>query len=250
MKFLKFFFFSFFLCVSSVASNDINLSNENNRFEGLDKTKNSFKIINQINQINTSKIKTEYGDFVKLTVPYYSTNSEIGTPELPSLMKLISVPNGSEVDVNIINKASKKIKLSEVFYSLLVISIMIAIADQTANLFKDSFQRLRPCYNESLISFVRLVNESCGGKYGFFSAHASNSFSLAVFFGLLFKNKFRFIIYMTLFYASLISFSRIYLGVHFPLDIFFGGVYGIITGLVIFRIYENRLNFFKFLNKS
>lgn len=145
---------------------------------------------------------------------------------------------------------SKKIKLSEVFYSLLFIAIMIAIADQTANLFKDSFQRLRPCYNESLISFVRLVKESCGGKYGFFSAHASNSFSLAVFFGLLFKNKFRFIIYMTLFYASLISFSRIYLGVHFPLDIFFGGVYGIITGLVIFRIYENRLNFFKFLNKS
>ena len=131
-----------------------------------------------------------------------------------------------------------------------VIAIMIAIADQTANLFKDSFQRLRPCYNESLISFVRLVNESCGGKYGFFSAHASNSFSLAVFFGLLFKNKFRFIIYMTLFYASLISFSRIYLGVHFPLDIFFGGVYGIITGFFIFRIYENRLNFFKFLNKS
>lgn len=145
---------------------------------------------------------------------------------------------------------SKKIKLSEVFYSLLFIAIMIAIVDQTANLFKDSFQRLRPCYNESLISFVRLVKESCGGKYGFFSAHASNSFSLAVFFGLLFKNKFRFIIYMTLFYASLISFSRIYLGVHFPLDIFFGGVYGIITGLVIFRIYENRLNFFKFLNKS
>jgi len=145
---------------------------------------------------------------------------------------------------------SKKIKLSEVFYSLLFIAIMIAIADQTANLFKDSFQRLRPCCNESLISFVRLVNESCGGKYGFFSAHASNSFSLAVFFGLLFKNKFRFIIYMTLFYAFLISFSRIYLGVHFPLDIFFGGVYGIITGLVIFRIYENRLNFFKFLNKS
>ena len=145
---------------------------------------------------------------------------------------------------------SKKIKLTEVFYSLFFIAIMIAIADQTANLFKDSFQRLRPCYNESLISFVRLVKESCGGKYGFFSAHASNSFSLAVFFGLLFKNKFRFIIYITLFYASLISFSRIYLGVHFPLDIFFGGVYGIITGLVIFRIYENRLNFFKFLNKS
>ena len=147
-------------------------------------------------------------------------------------------------------KESKTIKLSEVFHSLLFIGIMILIADQTANLFKDSFQRLRPCYNESLIDSVRLVKESCGGKYGFFSAHASNSFSLAVFFGLLFKNRFRYIIYISLLYASLISYSRIYLGVHFPLDILFGGVYGITIGLVVFRIYENKLDFFKFLNKS
>ena len=147
-------------------------------------------------------------------------------------------------------KESKTIKLSEVFQSLLFIAIMVLIADQTANLFKDSFQRLRPCYNESLIDSVRLVKESCGGKYGFFSAHASNSFSLAVFFGLLYKNKYRYIIYLSLLYASLISYSRIYLGVHFPLDILFGGIYGITIGLVVFRIYENKLDFFKFLNKS
>ena len=147
-------------------------------------------------------------------------------------------------------KESKTIKLSEVFYSLLFIAIMIIITDQTANLFKDSFQRLRPCYNESLIDSVRLVKESCGGKYGFFSAHASNSFSLAIFFGLLYKNKFRYVICISLLYASLISYSRIYLGVHFPLDILFGGIFGITIGLVIFRIYENKLNFFKFLNKS
>ena len=147
-------------------------------------------------------------------------------------------------------KESKTIKLSEVFHSLLFIAIMILIADQTANLFKDSFQRLRPCYNESLIDSIRLVKDSCGGKYGFFSAHASNSFSLAVFFGLLYKKKSRYIIYISLLYASLISYSRIYLGVHFPLDILFGGIYGITIGLVIFRIYENKLNFFKLLNKS
>jgi len=145
---------------------------------------------------------------------------------------------------------SQKIKLSEVFYSLLFIAIMIAITDQTSNLFKDSFQRLRPCYNDSLQDYVRLVKETCGGKYGFFSAHASNSFSLAVFFGLIYRNKYKFIIYITLFYASLISYSRVYLGVHFPLDIFFGSIYGIIIGLVVFKIYKNKLNFFNFLNKS
>ena len=145
---------------------------------------------------------------------------------------------------------SQKIKLSEVFYSLLFIAIMITITDQTSNLFKDSFQRLRPCYNDSLQDYVRLVKETCGGKYGFFSAHASNSFSLAVFFGLIYRNKYKFIIYLTLFYASLISYSRVYLGVHFPLDIFFGSIYGIIIGLVVFKIYKNKLNFFNFLNKS
>ena len=112
-------------------------------------------------------------------------------------------------------------KLIYIFYLFFVIALMIAITDQGANIFKDSFQRLRPCYNESIIDYLRLVKENCGGKYGFFSAHASNSFSLAIFFGLLFINKIRYIIMITIVYASLISYSRIYLGVHYPIDIFF-----------------------------
>ena len=102
---------------------------------------------------------------------------------------------------------------------------MIIITDQGANIFKDSIQRLRPCYNESIIDSMRLVKENCGGKYGFFSAHASNSFSLAIFFGLLFINRIRYIIMITVVYASLISYSRIYLGVHYPIDIIFGGFF-------------------------
>ena len=127
---------------------------------------------------------------------------------------------------------------------------MISITDQTANLFKDSFQRLRPCYNEIIKDSLRLVKENCGGKYGFFSAHASNSFTLAVFFGLLYKNKFKYLICITLLYASLISYSRIYLGVHFPLDILFGATFGIIIGILTFNFYDKKLYYFKFFNKS
>jgi undecaprenyl-diphosphatase len=127
---------------------------------------------------------------------------------------------------------------------------MITITDQTANLFKDSFQRLRPCYNEMIKDSLRLVKESCGGKYGFFSAHASNSFTLAVFFGLLYKNKFKYLIYFSLLYASLISYSRIYLGVHFPLDILFGAAFGLIIGILTFNFYDKKLYYFKFFNKS
>ena len=139
-------------------------------------------------------------------------------------------------------------KLIYIFYLFFVIALMIAITDQGANIFKDSFQRLRPCYNESIIDSLRLVKENCGGKYGFFSAHASNSFSLAIFFGLLFINKIRYIIMITIVYASLISYSRIYLGVHYPIDIFFGGFFGIFVGFVIYSFVY--LKFLKFFDKT
>ena len=139
-------------------------------------------------------------------------------------------------------------KLIYIFYFLFVIALMITITDQGANIFKDSFKRLRPCYNESIIDSLRLVKENCGGKYGFFSAHASNSFSLAIFFGLLFINRIRYIIMITIVYASLISYSRIYLGVHYPIDIIFGSFFGIFVGFVMYSFVY--LKFLKFFDKT
>ncbi len=139
-------------------------------------------------------------------------------------------------------------KLIYIFYFFFVIALMIIITDQGANIFKDSFQRLRPCYNESIIDSLRLVKENCGGKYGFFSAHASNSFSLAIFFGLLFINRISYIIMITIVYASLISYSRIYLGVHYPIDIIFGSFFGIFVGFVMYSFVY--LKFLKFFDKT
>lgn len=139
-------------------------------------------------------------------------------------------------------------KFLNIFYLIFVIALMITISDQGANLFKDSFQRLRPCYNESLKDSLRLVKENCGGKYGFFSAHASNSYSLAIFFGLLFKNRIRYIILITIVYASLISYSRIYLGVHFPIDIIIGSSFGLCVGFIMHSFVY--LKFLKFFNKT
>ena len=164
-------------------------------------------------------------EILKLDSKLFLYLNNLGTPEFDSFWTTLS-----KIEANILMYLFliclffyvQKIrpKFLNLFYLIFVIALMITITDQGANLFKDSFQRLRPCYNESLKDSLRLVKENCGGKYGFFSAHASNSFSLAIFFGLLFKNKIRYIILLTLAYASLISFSRIYLGVHFPIDIF------------------------------
>ena len=139
-------------------------------------------------------------------------------------------------------------KFSNIFYLIFVIALMITITDQGANLFKDYFQRLRPCYNESIKDSLRLVKDNCGGKYGFFSAHASNSFSLAIFFGLLFKNRIRYIILITIVYATLISFSRIYLGVHFPIDIIVGSFFGLFVGFIMYILVY--LKFLKFFDKA
>ena len=139
-------------------------------------------------------------------------------------------------------------KFSNILYLIFIIAIMITITDQGANLFKDSFQRLRPCYDETIKDSIRLVKDNCGGKYGFFSAHASNSFSLATFFGLLFMNRIRYIILITLVYASFISYSRIYLGVHFPIDIICGSLFGLFIGFSIYKFVY--LKFFKFFNKA
>ena len=113
MKFFKCLTFFLFFVNTLVFSNDIRISEGENRFNVLNKEKNSFKVVNQINVINTNKIKTELGDFIKLTIPYYSTNSEIGNPELPSISKLISVPDNSDIEIKVLNKVSKKIILSE-----------------------------------------------------------------------------------------------------------------------------------------
>ena len=141
------------------------------------------------------------------------------------------------------NKKRTKI----LFHLIIAIAILITISDQTSNLFKDSFQRLRPCYNELISDSLRLVKDSCGGRYGFFSAHASNSFSLAIFFGLLLRSSDRLLILLFTIYAFLISYSRIYLGVHYPIDILVGAIFGFINAIVLYKIY---LYSFNFLNKS
>ena len=104
--------------------------------------------------------------------------------------------------------------------------ILIFIVDQTTNLSKFFFGRLRPCYDEQISLLSRLVTSNCGGKYSFFSAHASNSFALATFFSIIFK-KLKILRIVIVFLALLIAYSRIYIGVHYPLDVIIGALFGV-----------------------
>ena len=131
-----------------------------------------------------------------------------------------------------------KVKLKPALFLFIATLILVLITDQFTNLAKYSFARLRPCYDPELLDVVRLVKASCGGQYGFFSGHSSNSFALAAFFSALYRQKSS---YLPLFFymlAALIALSRVYLGVHFPLDILVGAIVGILIGKGCFRVFN------------
>ena len=120
----------------------------------------------------------------------------------------------------------KKYGRTRAFNVFFLAVILIVVVDQATNFSKFFFGRLRPCYDEQISLLSRLVSIHCGGKFSFFSAHASNSFALATFFSIIFK-KSKILRIAIVFLALLIAYSRIYIGVHYPMDVIVGAVFGV-----------------------
>jgi len=114
-------------------------------------------------------------------------------------------------------------------------ALMITTSDQLANLFKNSFQRLRPWAHEDLDGLMRMVVDK-RGVYSFFSGHAINSMGLAVYMGLLLRQKYYYLPFILLFWAFLVGYSRIYVGVHYPLDVLTGFFFGSIIGWGFYKL--------------
>jgi len=111
------------------------------------------------------------------------------------------------------------------------IALMIMASDQLANLSKHGTKRFRPSNEPEIEQLVHTVNGYKGGQYGFFSAHASTNFAIAIFLILLLRRRYRWVIPVMLVYAFIMAYSRIYLGVHYPGDILAGVGIGSLLGL-------------------
>jgi len=124
---------------------------------------------------------------------------------------------------------------------ILALIAVIVLSDQTASsLMKPLFERFRPCHDPELHEQVRLV-AGCGGKFGFASSHAANTFGLAFFIWAALKTACRYI--WTIFlWAALVSYSRIYLGVHYPGDILAGALIGAAAAGFMWRVYKISLH--------
>ena len=114
---------------------------------------------------------------------------------------------------------------------------VIVLADQVSvSLFKNVFLRYRPCHNLEIQNLVHLVHKHCGGQYGFVSSHAANAFGFAIFSALVIQKKN--ITYGLIIWAIIVSYSRIYLGVHYPADILGGALLGAFSASLFYFMYK------------
>jgi len=124
----------------------------------------------------------------------------------------------------------------ETILLLLFFGLTMVLCDQfSSGLIKPFFERLRPTHHPDFKDFVDIVYGHRGGGFSFISGHATNSFGFAVFLSLVFKN--RWVTLVSLVWAVLISYSRIYLGMHFFSDVVGGMLAGTLIALVLYAVF-------------
>ena len=118
----------------------------------------------------------------------------------------------------------------------------LTLSDQiSSNLIKNYFHRLRPCSDPEMQYQVRLLLDYCSGGYSFTSSHATNGFCFVMFITQTLKpylTKFRWPFFL---WAGSIAYGQVYVGVHYPLDIFAGTLLGCGIGYMVASFYNRRV---------
>ena len=126
------------------------------------------------------------------------------------------------------------------WWVFLTLCVVVLCSDQlSAHVCKPLFHRLRPCFNVDLQDFIYLPLGTAGGRFGFVSSHATNTFAVAAFLTPALSNNRPWAGITLYLWAFITSYSRIYMGFHYPGDILFGALLGILIGWIIWKIFQN-----------
>ncbi len=123
-----------------------------------------------------------------------------------------------------------------VWIPLALVPLLVLITDQGSGIVKRLVERPRPCHEPALAGLVQTVRGHCGSMYGFFSAHAANTAGIAAFTARLTGK--RWYTWLVMAWVFLVSYSRIYLGAHYPGDVLCGALYGVPAGLAMAMLAE------------
>lgn len=129
----------------------------------------------------------------------------------------------------------KKLGIKQTLILFVFVFVLLTITDQTANFVKNYFQRLRPCNNTDINSFIRVVQVR--NSFSFYSGHATNSMAIVTFLFLILRKEYRFFGLFFL-WPLIFAYSRIYLGLHYPLDILTGYFCGATIAFIIYKAYR------------
>jgi undecaprenyl-diphosphatase len=137
----------------------------------------------------------------------------------------------------------KKLGAKKLGIILLFVAFLLLVGNESVEFCKNYFQRLRPCNDPEIKDIIRIVHKT--GTFSFFSGHAANSIASMTFLFFILKKyyKYTFLIFL---YPLIFAYSRIYLGVHFPIDIITGYAFGITLGFLFYKgflFFQHKYNF-------
>lgn len=130
----------------------------------------------------------------------------------------------------------KHLGVKQTLFTLVFVAVLITFSDQFTNFIKYSFERIRPCNEDTLVGLIRDFSYKPRG-FSYYSGHAALSTTFSIFFFLLMRKKVKFLFLLFLF-PLIFGYSRIYLGVHYPFDVLSGYLAGVFFGNVFYWLYN------------
>lgn len=121
---------------------------------------------------------------------------------------------------------------------IVLLALSAGVADFTTGVIaKNEIKRVRPC-RDPIVSQTDVVRVTCGTGYSFPSTHASDHFAMAAFLAFVFYRRWQWIWLWAILWAGSISFAQVYVGVHFPIDVTAGALYGFFVGWLLSLVFK------------